>query len=271
MSIAKVLLQKSLRIFGLEAYRRANMLGFGVRKALSGSGNIASRNMHDALCHIAKKGFYPKTVIDVGVAQGTFALYESFPKAHLILIEAIHEYEPELKEISRKYHGDYVIAAATSVPGEIAINVHNDHMGGSSVLSETMEGDVNGFQRKTKALRVDDLIKDKNLPGPYLLKVDVQGAELDVLEGASGILDDIQLILLEVSMFQFMKGAPQFYDVIEYMKQHGFVAYDIYGASVRPLDGALGQVDIAFVKESGIFRLDHSYATVEQWSNMTGR
>lgn len=271
MGIVKVLVQKSLRIFGLELYRRANTLGFGVRKALSGSGYKSSRNMRDALSHAAQNGFYPNTVIDVGVAQGTFALYEEYPKAHLILIEAVQEYEPELREISRKYQGDYVIAAATSMPGEIAINVHNDHMGGSSVLLETMEGDVNGSQRKIKAIRVDDLIKERNLPGPYLLKVDVQGAELDVLDGASGILDDTELILLEVSMYQFMKGAPQFYDVIEYMKRHGFVVYDIYDGSVRPLDGALGQVDIAFVKESGIFRRDHSYATVKQWKNMTGR
>lgn len=271
MATIKVMVQKSLHIFGLELYRRANILGFGVRKALSGSGYKSSRNMRDALHHIAQMGFYPNTVIDVGVAQGTFALYEEFPKAQLILIEAVREYEPELKEISRKYRGDYVIAAATSMPGEIVINVHSDHMGGSSVLLETMEGDVNGFQRKINAIRVDDLIKERNLPGPYLLKVDVQGAELDVLDGASGILDDTQLILLEVSMYQFMKGAPQFYDVIEYMKQHGFAAYDIYGGSVRPLDGALGQVDIAFVKENGMFRSDHSYATVEQWANMTRR
>jgi hypothetical protein len=43
------------------------------------------------------------------------------------------------------------------------------------------------------------------------------------------------------------------------MKDHGFVAYDIHLALNRPLDGALAQIDIVFVKEYGPFRRDHSW------------
>ena len=57
-------------------------------------------------------------------------------------------------------------------------------------------------------------------------------------------------------------------DVVAYMKNLGFVVYDIFGEDYRPLDGALGQIDIAFVKENGIFRTDHAYATAEQWQNV---
>ena len=53
------------------------------------------------------------------------------------------------------------------------------------------------------------------------------------------------------------------------MKNLGFVVYDIFGEQFRPLDGALGQIDMAFVKERGIFRTDHAYATAEQWDMFT--
>ena len=44
----------------------------------------------------------------------------------------------------------------------------------------------------------------------------------------------------------------------------GGVVYDIYGGHQRPLDGALAQVDLAFVREDGRFRTSHDYATPEQ-------
>ena len=61
-----------------------------------------------------------------------------------------------------------------------------------------------------------------------------------------------------------MKGAPDFYEVIKFMKDHGFVTYDILRGWYRPLDKALGQVDIIFVKENGMFRQDHRFATTNQ-------
>ena len=51
-----------------------------------------------------------------------------------------------------------------------------------------------------------------------------------------------------------MKGAPEFFEVIKFMKDKGFVVYDILNGFYRPLDKALGQVDIVFVKEDGKFR-----------------
>jgi hypothetical protein len=56
-----------------------------------------------------------------------------------------------------------------------------------------------------------------------------------------------------------MKGAPIFDEVVAYMKTIGFVAYDIIHGWYRPLDNALGQVDILFVKENSFLRSDHRY------------
>ena len=59
-------------------------------------------------------------------------------------------------------------------------------------------------------------------------------------------------MLLEVSLFQFYQGGPQFFEVVKFMKDLGFVVYDFFDAHHRLIDGALAQLDVAFVKESGL-------------------
>ena len=100
--------------------------------------------------------------------------------------------------------------------------------------------------------------------GPFLIKVDVQGAELDALRGASKILQQTDLIVLEVVLFDYFEGGNKFLDVISFMSERGFVVYDIFGMHYRLLDGALSQVDISFVAEGSIFRKHHVYANAIQ-------
>lgn len=191
-------------------------------------------------------------------------LYEKFPDATHLLIEPLIEFEGALRDISRKYKAEYVIAAASDKPGTIIINVHPD-LTGSSVFKVVEDNHVYGIPREVPAVTIDDLCNERNLRGPYLIKADVQGAELKVLDGARKVLEDTELVILEVSLFQFFKGGPQFYDVVSYMKDHGFVVYDIFNCTIRPFDGALAHIDIVFVKENGRFRKNHCYQRLGFW------
>lgn len=214
------------------------------------------------LKQVYDRGFRPGTVIDVGAAYGTFELYDAFPSSNHFLIEPLEEYKPFLEKLSRENSKiEHKICAVSSVEGELEINVHPD-LTGSSLYVEDEDSDVNGVPRKIPVFRLDKLCINK--PGPYLLKVDVQGAELDVLEGAAGILDNTEYIILETTMFGTFKNGPQLSDVVEFMKKKGFVVYDIFGNTYRMLDDALNQVDLAFVKENGMFRRDHAFATADQ-------
>lgn len=217
-----------------------------------------------------ERGFAPATVIDVGVASGTPELYETFPSATFLLVEPLADFEAEIKTILQRYRGSYVIAAAGSRVGEVSFNVHDNHKHGSSLLKETMGEVADGHRITVPMIVIDDLVTERSLSGPILIKVDVQGAELEVLEGCTQTLDATEAVVLEVSLFEFMKGGPQLHDVISYMKARGFVAYDIVLGWNRPLDNALGQVDIVFVEEAGRFRRDHSFATVEQMRQKFG-
>lgn len=258
----KEIIKKTFRVCGFEIHRAGTTRIHGCQPTRT--------TMTEFLEHVTRFGFRPQTVIDVGVGYGSFSLYKTFPSASHLLVEPLEEFESALQEISRDHKAQFVLAAAGAKPGTIVINVHPDLLG-SSILKETEGSHADGTPRQVPVVALDHLCKERNLRGPYLIKVDVQGAEIDVLDGAKEILQRTELIILEVSLFQFHLDAPQLYDVLSYMKKHGFVVYDIFGGINRPFDGALAQVNIAFVKESGQFRRYHFYATREQREQMINR
>jgi FkbM family methyltransferase len=211
-------------------------------------------------------GLAPATVIDVGAAYGQFsvACHQVFPAAKFVLVEALDDYAPALKSVAERLpDATIVAAAAASRDGEITINVHSDLVG-SSLYLEDEDSSVNGVPRTVPSVALDTLLADHALPVPLLIKIDVQGAELDVLAGAPEALAQADYVILEVSLFEFFRGGPQFHDVVAFMKSRGFVAYDVFGHQYRPLDGALSQVDIVFVPEAGSLREHHFYATRDQ-------
>jgi FkbM family methyltransferase len=203
----------------------------------------------------------------VGAAFGIFTreCHKIFPDAHYLLIEPIEEYLPVLsKVVDSLSHATNVTAVVAAEDGRTFLTVHHDLVG-SSLYREVEEGtDVDGVRREVRAITLDRLVGERSAHPPFLIKIDVQGAEIDVLAGGQKTLAGTEYVLLEVSLFHFFHQGPTFCDVVAYMKSKGFVPYDVYGLQYRPLDGALSQIDIAFVKERGQFRTSHYYATPEQ-------
>lgn len=247
-------IKKFFNLFGLEVHR-----GSSRRSSFVG-----------ALRQIKDLGFTPVTIIDVGAAMGIFTLqcHSVFPDSRYLLIEPLEENADFLNQVTKRIpNTEYILAVADAQSGEKTLNVHSDLVGSSLYLEK--EANLDGTPRNVPAVTLDYICKERNASGPYLIKIDVQGAELDVLSGAKEILDKTEYVILEVSLFQFVKGGPQLYDVVTFMKSRGFVVYDMFGYHYRLLDGAMAQIDIAFVKEESIFRINHTYANPEQREKLT--
>jgi FkbM family methyltransferase len=225
---------------------------------------VPRASMKGAMRQLANVGFRPRTVIDVGVACRTKELYQQFKQASILLIEPLAEFEPFLQKICATYNAQYVLAAAGEKPGSAVLNVHIGQLDCSSFLKEVEGPSVDGIPREVSVVTIDQVCQEKNLKGPYIIKVDVQGAELQVLAGAQRTLEETEAVILEVTLFGSMIGGPQFRDVVCRTKEYGFVAYDIFGFNYRPFDNALAQVDMVFVRENGRFRQSHVFATWEQ-------
>lgn len=255
----KRFLQQIFRQFGFEVRRRNGKARTHRGPDRDSLGGVL-RQIHDM-------GFVPATVIDVGAAMGMFTrtCHSVFPDARYLLIEPLEEYLPSLTQITREIRQTRVEpAAATAGGGSATLNVHPDILG-SSLYREIEEGsDVNGAPRQVRAIRLDQWVEEQGGISPYLIKIDVQGAELDVLEGGQATLADTDVVILEVSLFRFFQHGPVFHEVLDYMKARGFVPYDFLGPQYRLIDEALSQIDVVFVKEEGMLRQIHSYATPEQ-------
>jgi len=206
--------------------------------------------------HLERVGFAPKTVFDIGVAAGTPWLYRAYPDAKYFLIDPTRESAAHMERLARSLDATVLNTALGETEGEAEIDVREE-IGGSTLFEEV--GEARSRDRYTVPVRRLDALVDA-FDGPALCKIDVQGSEIAVLRGAAGILDRIDLIVVEVSAIATLKDAPEVAEVVAEFAALGWVLYDVVALTRRPLDGALGQLDLAFVKAGSPFREDRRWS-----------
>lgn len=217
-------------------------------------------DMFASMERLKRSGFNPKNIVDVGAYEGkwTETCMQVFPAANYFMFEANSQKEAALKKISGKYNGQvkyYLNCLGSKAGEEVTFHVMET---ASSVLDEFADNQSEVIVVKTETL--DNTFNREGIDKIDFIKLDVQGYELEILKGFTGFLPVIEVILLEVSLLDIHKGVPLLHDVVGFMYQFGFVAYDICSVTTRrPLDNALWQTDLLFVKEQSIFRNDKRY------------
>jgi FkbM family methyltransferase len=98
--------------------------------------------------------------------------------------------------------------------------------------------------------RLDDYVREKNLPLPDVVKIDVQGYEDRVLRGGENTIRHARFCIVEISFEPLYEGSPIFDDIYRQMRGLGFrlvgLGGELYGKSGRQL-----QVDGIFENEGG--------------------
>jgi hypothetical protein len=128
---------------------------------------------------------------------------------------------------------------------------------GSSVLAEHVNKSMPTRLHPMRTLRTAR--REFDLPLPTLLKLDVQGFELEILKGGESLLSGAEVILTEVNFLDIHQNVPLAADIVYWLNERNFVIYDICGMGRRPLDGALWQADFLFVKKDSSFRQDKTW------------
>lgn len=211
-------------------------------------------------------GFHPAVVIDVGAQTGTEALWRAFPFAKHLLIEPVAENKAALLQIATQLKdAEVLIAAADATSGEAFLHVSPNTRYATVSGSAEPKGNRQDVRRISR-IAVDDLCQRRSLSGPFLIKIDVDGKELDVLRGCGDTLEGTECAIVETVFFG--DGANSFHRVVEFMQDRGFVVYDIVEPVYRPLDLALWQVDTVFVKRDGPFRQVHRFADQAAMNNL---
>lgn len=166
------------------------------------------------------------TVIDVGVLKGTPELYKAYPKARLVLVEALRMYEATCRRIMEGREGAIHMCAVGSSDGSARIRHYPTIPARSSLLMTHASNDLEVEEIDVPLRRLDTLLSPPDLAGRVLLKIDVEGMELEVLRGATGILDRIEFIIAETSVRKRHRDSYRFADLVAFLAGHGFHLYD---------------------------------------------
>lgn len=203
--------------------------------------------------YLQRLGFDPRTLIDVGVAYGSptresHALYEAFPDAWLVLMEPLREFEPYVESILARHSGIHIAAAAGAKEGSHSIDIHPVWLERSSLYQRHAIEDpgVIQNQRLVPVTTLDRVMSEHGLQGPFGIKIDAEGCEIDVLEGAAKMLENTEFVIAEVAVTNRFRSGYSFAEFVALMDRHGFELCDL-------LD--IGRADNSIVTfVDGVFR-----------------
>lgn len=194
-----------------------------------------------------------RVIYDIGANAGTWTLLAR----SVIQGARVEAFEP-LEE-----HCD---AFLQSTAGLEDVHLHPIGLGASSDQRElriTSFSDASSFLALTAAgaetfgvaevgrtsctiVGLDEFRGEHELPFPDLLKLDVQGFELEVLKGALEVLAHATAVIVEVSFREYYSGQCLFSDVCSFLGTRGF---ELCALSVStPLGRPLDQADVLFVR-----------------------
>ena len=197
-----------------------------------------------------------KTIIDVGANEGQAAnnFLGLFPRAEFYCFEPLPE---PFKDLSKRFKNSsnfhlYDFALGNE-SGEKKM-FRNEYSLSSSILpmeeahKEAFVNTKNEFEEQITIKKLDDVFKNIKLNKPLLVKIDVQGFELEVIKGGSNIISDADMIILETSFVHLYKDSPLFSDVHDLLKSMGFEYQGAYEQLAKPQDGRILQQDSIFVR-----------------------
>jgi len=202
--------------------------------------------------YIQRLGFTPKTVVDVGVAGGTEELYRSFPDAFHVLVEALPEFEPDLRDILNRFAGEYHLTALGDTQGKAVLQVNPKSPERSSLMERAAaeKPQVLLSSRTVPLTTLDRLLKERRWIPPFGLKMDAEGMELAIIRGAREFLRQTQFVIAELPVADRFTNGYTFADFIRLMDVHGFRICDVLEVGRNPVFET-SFIDVVFRRIAG--------------------
>jgi len=150
----------------------------------------------------------------------------AFPNSDIYCFDAGNRYEPlyDYIGIPKSHYHLQVLGCTNSKinvqarydQGLETVNVYPENLSISGI-----SGDI--FVEEERAVAtLDSIIEAKKLPLPDLIKMDIQGSELDVLLGGSIAVNNAKAIILELPHVEYNLGAADKDTIIAHMDSLGF-------------------------------------------------
>ena len=235
-----VILQKILKALWVRQYRTALLRG-----------RVFAASEHE---HVIS-GLRLSTIVDIGANRGQFALCARrlYPQAHIFSFEPLRIPAEVYKRVFVADDRTQLFNKAIA-PRSGAAQMHVSRWDVSSSLLPIgqLQHDNFPFTEESRLEEVststlEECIDHQSIKPAALLKLDVQGYELQALQGCAQLIDRFQYVYAEASFVELYVGQPLVTDVIEFLFAKRFklvtVANLSYGKSRRPI-----QADFLFCR-----------------------
>lgn len=197
------------------------------------------------------------TVVDGGACEGTFSrtMATVFPGA------SIYAFEPTPETFNLLENNTRSLAAVS--PQQLALGAKR----GTARFYKNASPLTNSLKRNTDANRayfsglvdergqitVDvialaDFAREQKLENLDIIKLDLQGGELDAIVGLGSLIGSVKIVFVEVQFLALYSEAPLFSDVDTHLREVGFALYQFYDLVRSPNDGRLLYGDAMFVR-----------------------
>ena len=201
--------------------------------------------------------FKINTVLDIGASIGQYGDYmRTFGyKGKIISFEPLREPYKKLQKMSA---GDRnwttVPIALGDMDGEAEINVAGNSYSSSIMEMTTAHTDVAPHaayvgKEKIRISRLDTIFNDfYKEEDRVFMKIDTQGFEKNVLEGAEKSLEKIIGVQVEMSLVPLYKGGMLMVEMIQYLDQKGFTLFALENGFSNKKTGQVLQADGLFFR-----------------------
>ena len=213
----------------------------------------------ECLTSLAMRGFDPRQIVDGGANVGEFAVRASliFPEALVHLVEPQPACIEALAELALNDRFRLHTVALGRENG--FINLAIDPNGVTTGAHIQPDAEVNSGVEVPVARLDTVLANEMGIDDRCLLKLDLQGWELEALRGAESIFESIEVILTEVSFFA-QAYEPSIETLIRFLDDRGYALYDIASLAARLRDNRAHQGDFIFVRRNSPLMTDAAWA-----------
>lgn len=190
-------------------------------------------------------------IFDIGSNIGTWTMLAKsiFPLAEVHAFEPLNEHVLAFNNNCKalgSIHLHQFCAGNQNSAGAINVSSYSDS---SSLLTATPLEFEHFNIKKEKEEQVEikklsDLIDDQLLPVPDIIKLDIQGFELEAIKGMGTWLNSTKYIICEVSFKKYYYDQPLFFDIVAYLSGFNFQV-TAFGHNT-PIGAELNQIDVLF-------------------------
>ena len=192
-------------------------------------------------------------IIDIGANKGQFALIarKKFPKARIDSFEPLSVAANIFEKVFKNDDSTFLHRIAIGKKEDVA-TIYVSKKDDSSSLLPIGENQVALFpgtekleQRSIQVRPLENIIAKSDIQKPAMLKIDVQGYELDVLYGCKSLFDKINYIYCECSFLELYEGQALAPEIIDFLSKNGFKLLGVYHVHYNKSGTAI-QADFLF-------------------------